>query len=162
MRDIGFNYYWDDPLSKNLFARGFESLNKEKYQVITAFEYLEHIDDPVQTFKRIFSRFSCEAIIFSTTLYNYPLNQNWWYFMFESGQHLTFYNRHTLQFIAKKLHLNFVTNGKNFHMFSKRKIHILQFLLFIYGHYVISLLPKLFMKSKTFGDHEVIKNGKLT
>jgi hypothetical protein len=40
-----------------------------------------------------------------------------------TGQHISFYSVDTLRFIAKKYNLNFYTNGKSFHLFTKIKIN---------------------------------------
>jgi 2-polyprenyl-3-methyl-5-hydroxy-6-metoxy-1,4-benzoquinol methylase len=43
MRDAGFNFYWSDKFCKNLFAQGFEDNGKSEYELVTAFELLEHL-----------------------------------------------------------------------------------------------------------------------
>ncbi len=157
MRDIGLDYYWDDPFSKNLFAEGFKFTSGVKYQVVTAFEYFEHINNPLKEVSDIFKKFNCEALIFSTTLYPNKLDDNWWYFMYESGQHVSFYKKETLEYIASKLHLNYLTNGKNFHMLTKDKLSLWKFILLTYGFYITNMFPLFLLKSKTVEDHEKIK-----
>ena len=49
MRDIGFDFYWYDPHSTNLLARGFEIKNKNcKYELVTVFEVFEHLTEPIK------------------------------------------------------------------------------------------------------------------
>ena len=54
MRDIGFDFYWYDPYTKNELARGFEGKLKDKYEVLTIFEAFEHFQDPHKELKRYF------------------------------------------------------------------------------------------------------------
>src|ERR1700722_11538366 len=48
MRDGGFDFYWSDRYAKNLYARGFEHVPGRKYDLLTAYEVLEHLPDPLQ------------------------------------------------------------------------------------------------------------------
>ncbi|MFT3794532.1 hypothetical protein [Flavobacterium sp.] len=40
MRDIGFDFYWDDPYTKNVIARGFDGKLDERYEMVTTFRKL--------------------------------------------------------------------------------------------------------------------------
>lgn len=40
LRDIGVDAFWSDPFCENLVARGFEYENKNKVELVTAFEFL--------------------------------------------------------------------------------------------------------------------------
>src|SRR5690606_16471461 len=53
MRDFGFDFYWDDPYTKNLLSRGFERNADENYQVVTTFESFEHFLDPMAEILKI-------------------------------------------------------------------------------------------------------------
>ena len=133
MRDIGFDFYWYDPHSFNLLARGFEIKSKNyKYELVTAFEVFEHFDEPIKEIESMI-QFS-DNILFSTELLPslIPKPEEWWYYCLESGQHISFYSYGTLKFIAQKYNMNLCSNGKNFHLFTKnRKINnkIFNFLL---------------------------------
>ena len=48
---------------------------------------------------------------------------NWWYIMPETGQHIALYSVKSLEILTQKMGLNFFTNGKNFHPFTKKKIN---------------------------------------
>jgi hypothetical protein len=48
MRDIGFDFYWHDPYTQNLLAQEFEFRDDMKpLEALTAFEILEHLEDPL-------------------------------------------------------------------------------------------------------------------
>jgi hypothetical protein len=47
----------------------------------------------------------------------------------ETGQHIALYSIASLELIAKRFNLNYYTNGKNLHLFTKKKIHAFIFKL---------------------------------
>lgn len=120
MRDRGFDFYWMDPYPKNLLAQGFEYDKKAKIEALTAFELFEHLVDPLEEIEKMLK--ISDTIIFSTNLINLETDtpDNWWYFGREHGQHVSFYTKETLQYIAQKYDLNLYTNGKDFHILTKR------------------------------------------
>ena len=125
MRDIGFDFYWNDPHSTNLLARGFETKSKNyKYELVTAFEVFEHFAEPIKEIESMF-QFSGN-ILFSTELLpsTLPKPEEWWYYALGHGQHISFYSYRTLKYIAQKYGINLCTNGRGIHMFTKnRKIN---------------------------------------
>jgi hypothetical protein len=44
MRDIGFDYFWQDKYTENLFAQGFENtkIKNGQIELLTCFEAFEH------------------------------------------------------------------------------------------------------------------------
>ena len=93
MRDIGFDFYWYDPQSTNLLARGFEIKGKNcKYELVKAFEVFEHFVEPIKGFESIL-QFS-DNVLFSTDLLpsTLPKPGEWRYYALESGQHISFYS----------------------------------------------------------------------
>ena len=122
MRDIGFDFYWNDPHSTNLLARGFEATSKNyKYKLVTAFEVFEHFAEPIKEIESIL-QFS-DNILFSTELLpsTLPKPGEWWYYALEGGQHISLYSYKTLKYIARKYNMNLCSNGRNFYLFIKNK-----------------------------------------
>lgn len=118
MRDVGFDYYWDDPYAENLCARGFEFDPKTiKASAITAFEVFEHLPDPVQEFAKM-QKLS-RNIVFSTKLIPSPRPtiHEWWYYGLEHGQHVSFYTQAALEFLARKHGVILVSNRDDLHLF---------------------------------------------
>lgn len=161
MRDIGFDFYWIDKYSENLLARGFEyDENKnDNFEVVTAFEVFEHFVDPVKELEQLLSY--GRNIIFSTELLPEPIPKpdEWWYYGFTHGQHVSFYSKKALMILGKKYGLNFYSM-KGIHIFTEKKINegILRLLKKASLIFLFDLL-KFRYKSKTFEDHLYIKKN---
>lgn len=55
MRDRGFDFFWQDRYAKNVHARTFEHIAGTQYDLITAFELLEHLPNPLADLSEAFS-----------------------------------------------------------------------------------------------------------
>jgi len=121
MRDIGFDFYWDDKYTKNLFARGFEHTSGITYEAITTFESFEHFVNPIKELENLLNL--SNNIIFSTELLPYPIPkpEEWWYYGLNHGQHIAIYSEKTLQFLAKKYKLNYAHHNY-LHIYSIKSI----------------------------------------
>ena len=123
MRDLGYDFYRYDTYCKNLFANFFDYSDLapgQKFEVLTAFEVFEHLNDPMKEIEKMLS-FS-DNIIFSTELQpNYPVTpENWWYIVPETGQHISLYSYESLLKIAETFGLK-VYSYNSFHFLSKGK-----------------------------------------
>lgn len=166
MRDKGFDFYWTDIYSQNLVARGFEYNNQKSIELVTNFECFEHFVNPLESIETILK--ISRNLLFSTETYSgeYPPN-DWWYWGYIHGQHISFYKLETLVFIAKKYKLNFYTNGVNLHLFTEKKLGILENQLTVpkyslkqrIGLYIVDFTKRNFidnnirLPSKTLTDH---------
>lgn len=158
MRDTGFDFYWFDPYCENLLSKGFEyDLNsKAKVEVLTAFEVFEHLENPILEIEKMLSHSS--NIFFSTELLPFPVPEpeNFWYYGFDHGQHISFYSHETLSFIAKKFGLKYYNLG-NLHLFSAHKFSLLYLRTLKKGAKYLYPFVKMNMKSRTFEDHLMLK-----
>lgn len=68
MRDIGYDFYRQDIYCENLFANYFDitDCKEKKFDIVTAFEVLEHFSEPMKEIETIFNY--SENAIFSTDL----------------------------------------------------------------------------------------------
>lgn len=122
MRDLGFDFYWFDKFAEPLVCKGFEYDNQE-IDLITAFELFEHFDNPHEQIEEIMT--ISKEVFFSTVCYSDAFelpDENWWYYSLDSGQHIIFYSRETLKYIAKKYKLNYYQIN-NIHWFTSRKVN---------------------------------------
>lgn len=159
MRDIGFDFYWSDAYCQNLLAKGFESATTSPpFDAITAFEVLEHVYNPLEFIQDCLDRSQTSTMIFSTELFagKPPAPSEWYYYVPEAGQHISFYQTRTLHFIANRLSLRLYSYG-SFHILTNKKIsaHSIGILLTgrlskLIGFYVKWVMRS---KSKTFPDH---------
>lgn len=159
MRDVGFDFYWEDKFAENLLSKGFEiSNNKNPIELVTSFECFEHFINPIEEISNLMK--NSDSILFSTQLFkNYPPKpEEWWYYNFEAGQHISLYSKQTLIVIAKKFNLNLNSDNRGFHLLSKKKINNTIFnLLLKFSLMGLSSFVKLVMKSKTNRDMNYLK-----
>ena len=123
MRDYGYDFYWNDPYTENIFSRGFEGdiSSTQQYRAVTTFECFEHFIDPRTEINKMLSL--APAIIFSTEIFtgNAPLPENWPYYYFSHGQHISLYSLKSLRILADVYNLQLLTNNKSFHVLTPRK-----------------------------------------
>jgi hypothetical protein len=156
MRDIGFNFFWHDPYTKNELARGFEGSLDVKYDLVTTFESFEHFEDPLKEVEKLLQ--FTDTIILTTDLISKkaPKHKDWWYYGSDHGQHISFHSKESFKFMAKKFGLHY-HNAMNVHILTKKKISFLgtYFLKFKYAKHLLYLfffLINPFLKSKSFDD----------
>jgi hypothetical protein len=159
MRDVGLDYYWEDLYTKNYFSRGFEGVSLN-YRLATCFEVLEHAVNPSEIFDYLLSK--VDVIIFTTLLYGDkpPNKKEWSYYAFSHGQHIFFYNIKTLEYLARKYNLNLISDKKDFHILSKKKIPAISIFTtkVFYKLGLFSFINKL-IKSKTMNDSNLMKRS---
>jgi hypothetical protein len=122
MRDIGFDFFWQDLYTPNQVARGFElKPGAGPFELVTSIESFEHFVKPLEEIEKMLAY--SRNILFSTELLPSPVPkpEEWWYFGLEHGQHISFYSRGALEHIAKRHGLRFLTAG-GIHHFTEKPI----------------------------------------
>jgi len=154
-RDIGFDGYWDDPMTTNIFAKGFEYKKSMKIEAITAFECFEHFVDPVTELKKMLK--ISNNIVFSTEILpvTVPDPKSWWYYGFEHGQHVSFYSDETLNRLAKMYGLNYY-NLLGVGLITKKKFSYIDIKMTTRLTELLFSYVKFNMKSLTISDMEKI------
>ncbi|MFZ0456230.1 MAG: class I SAM-dependent methyltransferase, partial [Ignavibacteriaceae bacterium] len=161
MRDTGFDFCWDDPFCENIMAKGFEYNPNEKnrIQLLTAFEVFEHLVNPVNELEKMLE--ISKSIVFSTELVPVPLPMpdEWWYYAFEHGQHISFYSKKTLVMLANKFNLNFY-NYNNLFLFTDKNISRIVFNSMMSLNKIgLYMFVKKVLKSKTMEDHFALRKN---
>lgn len=156
MRDIGFNFFWDDKYTKNLFASGFEWNIDVKINAITLFEVFEHLVDPIKEIKNLLKL--SDTLIYSTETYPFPVPkpEDWWYYGLDHGQHISIYSEKTFKYISLKYDLNYY-RFNTLHILSKRNFSKIIFLALKLNKFGIYKLIQKRMKSKTLDDYNLMK-----
>jgi hypothetical protein len=152
MRDYGFDFYWYDKYSENIFARGFEHKPGTRYEAVTTFESFEHFVNPLEELETMLS-FS-RSIIFTTELLPHPIPypEEWWYYGLNHGQHISFYTEKTFQYIAQKYQLTYF-NLNGLHIFSKNNIPRYAKYILKFSKFGLHNLLQRKLKSKTWDDY---------
>lgn len=122
MRDIRYNFFWQDKYCQNLFAEGLEAKGDRSYQLLTSFEVFEHLINPLEEIEELL-KYS-PNILFSTELIpgNNPKPDEWHYYALNEGQHISLYSLKSLSVLAEKFGLNLYTNNSSIHLLTKKKI----------------------------------------
>lgn len=121
-RDYGMNFFYSDPYADNIFAAGFERDTAKPppaWTCVTAFEVAEHLPSPLKDFGDLFA-LSPRHIFFSTLLYSGQA-ADWWYFT-DNGQHVAFYTRRSLEFIARHYGYHLASNDCDLHLFTRERV----------------------------------------
>lgn len=164
MRDIGFDYYWNDKYAQNLYSSRFEwDINSAKLEVeaVTIFESFEHFVEPMQELKQLLS--ISKNIIFTTELLPnpIPLPNEWWYYTLERGGHISFYSEKTLKYIATQNGLHYF-HLNNLHIFTKKNnISNLKLKILKLNKLGLNKLLSRRLKSRTWKDYEYIRTSSI-
>lgn len=158
MRDNGFDFYRDDKFCENIFAKGFDlcGINIDHFEMLTAFEVLEHFVCPGEEIRKILDLST--NIFFTTQLVpsKTPNPSEWWYYLLDSGQHIGFFREKTLSILGESLGLNFYTNHRNIHFYTKKKISPLLFKTITNSK--ISRMLYLLLKNKSLIQSDYYRN----
>ena len=127
LRDLGLNFKTHDKYATNIMAEGFsadDDLANEEYDAVSAIECMEHLENPVSQLLNSVSGTS--YFIFTTEILPDPLpdpaKKEWWYYMPDSGQHITFASKKGLDILAKRLNFRYNTTFGSIHVFSNKKV----------------------------------------
>ena len=121
MRDRGFNFFWKDLYAKNIHARTFEHAEDTRYDLVTAFEVLEHMPNPLEDISQAFAL--SDNVLATTSLVPEPPPRppKWWYYLCRSGQHISFYTSAALQELARHFDRQVLSIG-GFHLFTREPV----------------------------------------
>ncbi len=125
MRDLGFNYFWSDRYTQNLFARGFEyQPGLGACRAVSAIEVLEHTVNPIEFIRQALAQHQSDTFIFTTETFPDgcpPRPGQWGYYALESGQHIAFFSPRGLTRLAERLGMHHFPLGR-IHLFSKKPL----------------------------------------
>ena len=124
MRDRGYDFHHTDPMATNVFAGGHDvpDLAGRRYDLVTAFEVLEHLVDPAADLAEAVA--STDRLLTTTHLLPDPAPgpEDWRYYTLESGQHVTFYTRASLERLAERLGFDGVVISSFVHLFHRGRV----------------------------------------
>ena len=120
MRDRGFQFFHTDPYAANIFADSWVShLGEERFDLVTAFEVLEHLVDPAAELAPVAG--ATDLLLVTTQVLPEPAPRpgEWDYYALESGQHITFYTPASLAALADRLGFDGVVTSSLVHLFHR-------------------------------------------
>ena len=122
MRDRGHDFRHLDPLCANIFAEGLGGELDRRYDLITAYEVLEHLEDPVRTLSPLVAL--TDLLIVTTQVLPDPPPRvsDWDYYALASGQHITFCSLDGLRALAEALGCELTSSGGLVHVFHRRPL----------------------------------------
>jgi Methyltransferase domain len=125
MRDKGFDFYRQDRYCANLFAQHLDVADaghQPVFELVTAFEVLEHLVDPVAEIEHILG--CADSVLFSTLLVPKGIQraEDWWYFVPETGQHIVFFSVRALEILASRTGCQLFSNHADLHLLTRRKM----------------------------------------
>lgn len=115
LRDQRYDAYCYDRYVTPTFAPHFVGSLTEQYDLVSAFEVIEHFIDPAQELQRLFS-LRPKVLLISTELYSNQ-DRSWWYLAPMEGQHIFFYSITALKLVAQQYGYHLLV-GRGFCIFS--------------------------------------------
>jgi hypothetical protein len=130
MRDIGFDAYLMDRYADPVFARGFglepEAARAAPVAILSCFEVFEHLSAPAAEIDALFAL--KPALLVASTKLCDGQGADWPYLVPETGQHVFFYARRTMETIAAKQGYSYINRG-DYHLFVRDPVSSLQRIL---------------------------------
>jgi len=162
MRDRGFDFRWHDRYAPNLMSRGFDAAaDADGFELVTAFEVLEHLVDPVPEVAEMLRRgdsLLCTTRILPPTN---PKPNEWWYYALSGGQHVSLFTLDALGRLAARFGRRLVSDGVSTHLITTHQVSEWLFRLLV-RRPAIGLLNRLRRRqSLVSSDFQEITGGPL-
>ena len=116
LRDQGYDAYSFDEYVIPIYAPHFVGSSAERYDLVSAFEVLEHLESPARDLDKIFGQ--RPNIVLATTELFSGQAADWWYLAPREGQHIFFYSEKAARLVAARYGYNLLV-GRDFLLFSR-------------------------------------------
>jgi hypothetical protein len=123
LRDQGYDAYSFDGYVVPVYTPHFVGSPSDRYELVSAFEVLEHFEFPANDLEQIFGR--RPNIVLATTELFSGQAAEWWYLAPREGQHIFFYSEKAARLIATHYGYNLLI-GRTFLLFSRDPVTSLQ------------------------------------
>jgi hypothetical protein len=100
LRDAGWDAYSYDRYAPAGYASGFTAAPSEHFDLVTAFEVVEHLPAPATDLGEVFGT-DAKVVLLTTYLYD-GQSSDWWYLCPEEGQHVFMYSQRAIDLIAAR------------------------------------------------------------
>lgn len=155
LRDAGVDARWSDKYAQNLLARGFEDDGQHAF-LATSFESFEHFVQPMDELRALLE--SADSLLISTELAPEPTPaaKDWWYYGLDHGQHIGFYRRRTLEWMAEQHGMRLLSDGSAFHLFTHANVNEFLWNQLIKRRKRFLKMARKGLKSRTWSDYEML------
>jgi hypothetical protein len=119
LRDRGYSAYSFDRYATPTYVPQFVGSPADHYDLLSAFEVIEHFDQPVTQLDQIFGA-KPRIVLASTELYT-GQTADWWYLAPAEGQHVFLYSERAIRLIAQRYGYD-VMIGRCFILFSREPL----------------------------------------
>lgn len=126
LRDREYAAYCFDRYVTATYARQFTGSPADRYDLVSAFEVIEHFERPATDLEQIFGP-RPRIVLLSTELFS-GQGADWWYLAPREGQHVFFYSEKAIRLIAAGFGYD-VIFGRTFVLFSRDPFSALQRML---------------------------------
>jgi hypothetical protein len=123
LRDHEYAAYCFDRYLTATYARQFIGSPADRYDLVSAFEVMEHFEHPAEDLEQIFGA-RPRIVVASTELFCGQM-ADWWYLAPREGQHIFFYSEKAVRLIAARYCYN-VLFGKSFLLFNREPFSAVQ------------------------------------
>jgi hypothetical protein len=123
LRDRGYSAYTFDRHVTPTYAPQFVGSPSDRYDLVSAFEVMEHFEHPARDLEQIFG--SRPKVVLATTELFSGQKADWWYLAPREGQHVFFYGEKAIRLIAERYKYD-VLIGKTFLLFSRDALTSMQ------------------------------------
>lgn len=122
MRDFGYDFKGYDKYTKDLFGglNTYESLpSTKKFELITALEVIEHIEDPKAELTTLFEH--TDTIVLSTELSPSTNELSEWHYLSNlAGQHISLFSYESMKQLASALGVHYIKLNNQYHALTKQ------------------------------------------
>jgi len=120
LRDRGINCYWEDPYCEERYAWPAIAKPDDTFDLVLAVEVFLHIPDPLPVLRQLLDR--ADVVIFTAVRPPQDLNQDWWYLMPRTGQHVSFFPQVCCERLARLTNSHYYSDGRFVHAFTRRPL----------------------------------------
>lgn len=120
LRDHGVDCRWTDPYCEPAFCVGPPASEVAQFDLAVMGEVALHLVDPLASFRDVLSR--ADRLMFTAVVPPTDVASDWWYLMPATGQHVAFYPVTAIAEIARRLDVDWCSDGKFFHLLSTKGI----------------------------------------
>ena len=128
LRDRGVNCSHYDPFVEPLFTKNIKLLPNTKFDLVVLSEVMLHMTDPVGTLSELLK--ISKRIMFTAVIAPPDVTPEWWYFMPETGQHITIFSKGSIFELGAALEVSVLSDKKFFHLISEDRPKMATRLLF--------------------------------